>query len=118
MRLEPEALRVRPDGFALVILKQCFEVAEEVFGLGRAGAVLDVIGAVVVHAVEIVAALHEGFVLGRPRGKTVTELCDHGLGVAAKVDGVGEPGDGEFELAFAGFDVFGVGGVPRFDPVT
>ena len=30
----------------------------------------------------------------------------------AVVDGIGEPGNGEFEFAFGGFDVEGVSGVP------
>lgn len=40
------------------------------------------------------------------------------VGVFAEVDGVCEPGDGEFEFAGACFGVFWVFGVPGFGPVT
>jgi hypothetical protein len=45
-------------------------------------------------------------------------LLEHAVGVFAKVDGVGEPGDGELDLAVAGFDVFGVFWVPGVDGVA
>ena len=62
----------------------------------------NVVSAVGVHAVEIVAAVHESEVLGGEGWEAVAELGDHASGVVAVIDGVGEPGDDEFEFAFAG----------------
>lgn len=71
IRPEPKALRLRPDTLALLVLVQRLQIAEIIVRLGRAGAVLDVVGAVVVHAVEVVAAVHEGEVRGRPGREAV-----------------------------------------------
>jgi hypothetical protein len=67
--------------------------------------VLDVICRIVVHPVEVIAALHERDFFGRPSGQPIAELLDHGVWVLAEVDGVCEPGDTEFEFALCGLDV-------------
>lgn len=118
IRTEPEGLGLWPDEFALFALEERFEVTEEVGGVGGGCLVLDVVGSVVVHAVEIVGALHERELFGREGGEAVPELRDHGCGVVAVVDGVCEPGDAEFEFALRGFDVERVGGVPGVDAVA
>lgn len=123
----PESKRVRaqPHGFclwanavAMLVLHEDLEVAGNVVDVCFAGFGLDVVGTVVVHAVEVVAALHKGTVFVRPLGETVSKLLDHAVGVFAKVDGVCEPGDGEFDLAVSGLDIGRVLGVPGFSPVT
>lgn len=78
----------------------------------------DVVGAVVVHAVEVVAAVHEGQLGGSESREPGAELGAHAGRVVAVVYGVGEPGDAEFEFAFAGGGVEGVGGVEGFGPVA
>lgn len=118
IRPEPKALRLRPDTQARLVLVQRLQVAKVIVRLGRAGAVLDVVGAVVVHAVEVVAAVHEGEVGRRPGREPVAQLRDHASGIDAVVDWIGEPGDGEFEFACRGFHVFGVLGVPGFGPIA
>tara|TARA_R110002060_G_scaffold38371_1_gene49608 strand:- start:944 stop:1144 length:201 start_codon:yes stop_codon:yes gene_type:complete len=62
--------------------------------------------------------LDEGDFFFGEGGETVAELLDHGGGVVAVVDWVGEPGDAEFEFALGGFDVEGVGGIPGVDGVA
>lgn len=109
---EPEGLRLGPDAVAVLVVEERLEVAEEVV-LGRdALLVLDVVGRVVVHAVEVVGALDERHLLGRELGQPVAELLAHRVGVLAEVDGVREPADGELDLAVARLDVQGVLGIP------
>jgi hypothetical protein len=78
----------------------------------------DVVGGVVVHPVEVVGAFDKTNFFGCPFWETGSELFAHGGWIIAEVDGVGEPGDGEFEFAFGGFHVEGVVRVPRVDTVT
>ena len=75
-------------------------------------------GTVVVHAIEVVAAVDEGDVFGGPLGKSIAELLHHAVGVFPVVYRVCEPGDVEFDLPFAGFDVCWVFRVPRLGPIT
>ena len=108
----------RTDELAGLVLEKTFEVPEEVVGLRGCGFVFDVVGAVVVHAVEVVASLDQGDLFGSERGEAVAELFHHAIGVFAEIDGVREPGDGEFDLAVAGFDVEGILRIPGFGPVA
>jgi len=108
VRAQPEGLRLRADAVAVLALEERLEVAEEVVGVGGRGLVLDVVGGVVVHAVEVVGALDEGGLGGREGRQAVAELLHHRRRVVPEVDRVGEPGDGELDLAIARLDVFGV----------
>lgn len=89
-----------------------------VIGLRGCVFVLDVVRGVMVHTVEVVRALNERGFLWCELGEAVAELLPHAVGVLAEVDWVGEPGDGEFKLAFAGFNVFRIFRVPGLGPVT
>ena len=62
--------------------------------------------------------MHKGDISGFPGREAGAELGDHARGVAAVIDGVGEPGDGEFELALTGGDVGGGGWVVGLGPVA
>ena len=110
---EPEGLRLLADAVAVLAVEERLEVAEEVVGGGLGLLVLDVVGRVVVHAVEIVGVLDERPLLVGKGGQLVAELLPHGLGVIPEVDGVGEPGNGKLDLAVAGLNVGGVLGIPR-----
>jgi len=59
----------------------------------------------VIHSVEIVRSFDQSNFFRSEGRETVTELLAHGGGVVTVVDGVGEPGDAEFEFAFCGFDI-------------
>ena len=115
---EPEGLRLGPDAVAVLVVEQSLEVAEEIVLGGHALLVLDVVGRVVVHAVEVVGALDERDFLGSELGQAVAELLAHRVGVLAEVDGVREPRDGELDLAVARLDVQRVLGVPGKGGVT
>lgn len=118
VRPEPERLGLGPDAVTLLVVEERLEVAEEVV-LGRdALLVLDVVGCVVVHAVEVVGTLDERHLLGRKLGQPVTEQFAHRVGVLSKVDGVREPADGELNLAVARLDVQGVLWIPGKSGVT
>ena len=80
--------------------------------------VSDVVGAVVVHAIEVVGTLHELAFLFSELGEAVAELLDHRCGVVAEVDRVSKPRDGKFDLAVTGYPVLFIVGVPRLSPVT
>lgn len=108
---QPGALRLLADAVAAVVPEGGLEVAVEVVELGLRVLVLDVVGRVVVHAVEVVGALDQGNLLGREGGQAVAELLAHRGRVVAQVDGVGEPGDGELDLAVGSLDVPGIPGV-------
>lgn len=71
-----------------------------------------------VHTIEIIATLDESALGGCEGGEACAELGTHGGGVLAVVDGIGEPGDGEVEAAFAGGDVFWVEVVPGVCPIA
>lgn len=118
IRSEPERLCLGTNVLAVLALKECLEVAEEIVLIWLAVLVLDVVGGVVVHAVEVVRSLYQGDLLGRELGETIAELLAHRVGVFAVVDGVGEPGDGEFKLAFGGLDILWVFWVPWINGVT
>lgn len=115
---QPGALGLGADALAALGPEQALEVAEEVLGLGLGRLVLDVVGSVVVHAVEVVGAQDQSLLLLGEGGKAVAELLQHRVGVLAEVDGVGEPADGELDLAVSGLDVGGVLGVPGVGAVT
>lgn len=115
---QPERLGLGADVIAILGLEERLEVAEEVVVGGGGGLVLDVVGGVVVHAVEVVGALDERDFLGGEGGEAVAELLLHRLRVGAEVDGVGEPGDGELDLAVAGLDILWVLRIPGVDGVT
>lgn len=95
----------RTDVVAGLVLEQRLEVPEEIVCFRGSRFVSDVVGGVVVHAVEVVGALHQGEFGGREFREARAELGEHGGWVVAVVDGVCEPGDAEFEFAFCGFDV-------------
>ena len=115
---EPHALCLGADAIAGLVDEGHVDVA--IYIIKRCGSVdvLDVVGGVVVHSVEVVGALDElGLLLG-PHGKAVAILLLEGLGIVSEVDGVGEPRDGELELALGSGDVLGVFGVPGLSPIT
>lgn len=115
---QPERLGLFADVFAALGLKEGLEIAEEVVLLRRGGLVLDVVGRVVVHAVEVVGSLDKGELLRRKLGQAVPKLLEHGVGVLAEVDWVSEPGDGKLDLAVRGLDVLRVLGVPGVSGIT
>lgn len=115
---EPDRLRFWADVLAFLGFKEGLEISEEVVVVRRSGSVADVVGGIVVHAVEIVGALNESDFFRGECWETVAKLRDHGGGVVTVVNGVGEPGDAEFEFTLSGFDVEGVGRVPGVDAVT
>jgi hypothetical protein len=75
--------------------------------------VLDVVGSIVVHAVEVITSFDKRFFFRRELGKAIAELFAHGGGVVAEVNGICEPGDGKFDFSIACFDVFWVIRIPR-----
>lgn len=79
---------------------------------------LDVVGSVVVHAVEVVGAFDKSLLLLGEGRKTVAKLLAHRLGVLTKVDGISEPADGELNFAVGSLDVLGVAGIVREGSVT
>lgn len=115
---QPRGLRLGADPLTRLVLVQDVEVAGEVVDVGLAFLVADVVCAVVVHAVEVVAALDQGDLVGRQRGQAVAQLRAHRVWVLAKVDWVAEPRDGKLDLAVGSFDIFGVVLVPGVGPVT
>ena len=78
----------------------------------------DIIGTIMIHAVEVVAALDERGFFGSELGKPRAELLAHAIRVLAEVDGIAEPGDCKFDFTRAGLDVGGVVGVPGLGPVA
>ena len=106
------------DPFALLVLIKDLQVAGMVIQLRLGVFVPDVIRAVVVHAIEIIAALYQLHFLGCPLRQSVTKLLTHGVGVFAEVDWVAKPANGELNLAVAGLAVLGIFGIPGFGPVT
>ena len=102
----------------MLVFHEDLEVASHVVRVWLASLGLDVVGAVVVHAVEVVATLNQGTIFIRPLGEAISELLDHAVGVFAEVDRVREPGDGELDLAVTGLNVCRVLGVPGVGPVT
>ena len=123
----PEALRIRsqPDGlglgtnpFSSLVLIPDFEVANEVIEFRLGVLVLDVVGTVVVHTVEVIASLDESSIFWSELRQPVAQLLSHRVWVLAEVHGVREPGDGELDLAIAGLNVTGVFGIPRLSPIS
>lgn len=90
---KPERLRFRTDAGAGFGDEEGFQVAEEVGGVGGGGFVLDVVGGVVVHPVEIVAAFDEGSFFGGEGWEAGAELLDLGR-VSGVESGVGIRGEG------------------------
>ena len=80
--------------------------------------VFDVVRAVVVHAIEVIATLDECNLLWRPFRQPVSELFTHGVWVLAKVDWVAKPADGELDLTVTCLTILGIFWIPRFGPVT
>lgn len=69
---EPRTLRLGADAVPVLVFEETLQVAAEVVWVSRSIEVFDVVGAVVVHAVEVVGAGDEfAFLLGE-HGKTVT----------------------------------------------
>lgn len=118
MRAKPFTIRLGSNRVSEFILKQMVQVSGCVVWIRFTFSVTDVVCAVVVHAVKVVASLDQGYFIGCQGWETVADLFHDAVGVFAKVDGVCKPGDGEFEFAGAGFNVFWVFGVPGFGPVT
>ena len=63
---QPEGLRFWADAFSGLGDEEGFEVSEEVVCWGSGAFMLDIVGGVVVHAVEIVAAFYESRFFGGP----------------------------------------------------
>lgn len=115
---QPGRLCLGTDPFAVLVLQEYLQVAGDVIRVRLACLGFDVVGAVVVHTVEVVAAVDEGDIFGGPGGQAVTQLFDHAVWVLAVIDGVSEPGNSELDLAIAGLNICGVFGIPRLSPVT
>jgi len=94
-------------------VEESLEVTKEVILLRRCCLVFDIIGSVMIHAVEVIASLDKRFFFGRELGKSVTKLFAHGGRVVTEVYGVREPRDGEFDFSIACFDIFWIIGIPR-----
>ena len=118
VRTQPHRLSLWANAVAVLVLVEDLEVASKVVGVGLASLGLDVVGTVVVHAVEVVATLDQGTIFVRPLGKPVSQLLDHAVWVFAEVNGVREPGDGELDLTVTSLDVCGVLAIPGLSPVT
>jgi hypothetical protein len=78
----------------------------------------DVVGAVMIHAVEVVAALDERDLVVGELGQSVAQLLEHRVRILAKVHRVREPRGGKLDLAVRGFDVLWIVLVPGDSPVT
>lgn len=78
---EPHTLRLRADDVPLLVLKQRLQVTEEIVLFGGGSLVLDVVGGVVIHAIEIIRAFDERDFLVGEGGETFAELLSHGVGV-------------------------------------
>ncbi|KAI9166743.1 Solute carrier RCH1 [Paramyrothecium foliicola] len=117
-RAQPCRLGFLADVVTSLVFKESLEVAEEVLGLGGAGAVLDVVGSVMVHAVEVVGTVDEGLLLVGEGGETVTKLLAHGGRVVAVVDGVREPRNSELDLAVSSLYVLRIRRVPGVGGIT
>ena len=103
---QPEGLALRSEVNTLGGGEGHVDVSDEVVKRGGGLTVLDVVGGVVVHTVEVGGTLEEGRLLLGEVGETVAELLAHGGGVVTgEVDGVGVPGDGELVLTLSGLNV-------------
>ncbi len=118
VRTKPHTLGFGADVFAGFGVEKTLEVSQVIVIWGRSVDVADVVGSVVVHAVEIVTSFNESGFFGSEGGETIAQLLNHRGGVMAEVDRVGEPRDGEFEFAFSSFDVAWICWVPRICGIT
>lgn len=115
---QPNTLSLGTNDITLLILKQSLQITKEIILLGCSGSMFDIIGGIVIHAIEIIGTFYQGDFFICERGKTVAKLLSHGSRVFTKIDGIGEPGNTEFEFAFGGFDVLRIFWVPGVDSVT
>lgn len=67
---------------------------------------LNIVGSIMIHPVKVVASLNKLFFFRRELGKPLAELLAHGGRVVAEVNRVCKPGDCEFNLSIASFDIF------------
>jgi hypothetical protein len=111
-------LCLRTDALSSFALEERFEISQEIVRFCGGILVLDVVGSIVIHAIEIVGTFHESYFFWSKCGKTVAKLLYHGGGVVAKVDRVCKPGDRKLEFAFCGFDIKWIRGVPWVHGVT
>lgn len=115
---QPDGLCFGTNPHAVFVLIQDLEISGEVFKCSLAVLVPNVVGAVMVHAIEVIAALDKRNFLLSELWQSATQLLAHRVWVLAKVDWVSEPGDGKFNLAVGCFDVFRVFWVPRLRPIA
>ncbi|KAK5632068.1 hypothetical protein RRF57_007782 [Xylaria bambusicola] len=91
VRPQPEGLCLWTDDVARLVAGVRRQVPEEVLRRRLPGLMLDVVGRVMVHAVEVIGPFDErGFLWGELR-QTLPELLAHGIRVLPEIDGVGEP---------------------------
>lgn len=109
---QPEALGLIANALAALGVEETLQVAQDIVVGRRTSLMLDVVGGVVVHAVEVVGPLHERDLFVGEGGQTIPKLLYHGVRVFTEVNGVREPRDGEFDLAVSGLNVSGVLRVP------
>ena len=115
---QPHALCQWTNLFAGFVLFECVHVADKVIRVGFMGNIPDVEGGVVVHTVEVVAAVNQGDLFRGKLWQSIAELLSHTIRILAKVDGISKPGDGKLFITFATFDIFRIFGIPRLSPVT
>lgn len=80
--------------------------------------VSNVIGAVVVHAIKVIASLDKSRFFRCEFRQAITKLLAHRVGVFAKVHWVAKPADCKLDLSVAGFAVLRIFWIPRLRPVA
>lgn len=115
---EPERLCLWTNPFAILVLLKALEISQKVVEFGLSVLVLDIVGTVVVHTIEVIAAFDKSRIFWSELWKSVPELLPHRIWVFAKVDWVSEPADGELKLSVACLDILRVIWIPWFGPVT
>lgn len=118
VRPQPSRLRLGADDLAMLVDRVSSQVAQEIIWRCFTGSVLDVIGGVVVHTIEVVRPLDERSLLRGKFGKSVAELLTHRIGVSPKVHGIGKPRDSKFYFSIGRNNIFRILRVPWVGPVS
>src|SRR5690242_3681038 len=115
---QPDRLCLWANPFTGLVLHENLQIASIVVQLWLGILVLDVVCAVVVHAIEVVAALDQFRLLRCEFRQPIAKLLAHRVWVLAKVDWVAKPADCELNFAIACLTILGVFGILRFGPIT
>lgn len=111
-------MRLWADTLALLVVEQAVDVAHGVVGGGGRGAVADVVGCVVVHAVEVVGAQDKGLLLGCKCWQAISELSAHRRRIISQVDRVGKPRREKFQSALSRLPIGWVRRIPGISEVA